>query len=218
MILNHDAPKYRERWDRAGYNRYNGAYYYSVEINENIIPRVKTDRNWVTINQPGLATDHAIIFIHNNLHPQRYEWLRTYNDLVLVCGVPDTIRKIEHLGKAIYLPLSVDVDYVKQFAVENKTKGAAFAGRPSKENYGRLPYGIDKITRLERELLLPSMAQYEIIYAVGRTAIEAKILGCEVRPYDRRYPDPEIWRVFDNKDAAAMLQLMIDKIDGVRRG
>ena len=218
MIINHNVPEYKQRWDRAGVNRYNGAYYYSIEINENIIPRVDTDRNWVTINQPGLGADHAIVFIHNNLHPQRYEWLRVYDDLILVCGVQDTVRKVEHLGKAIYLPLSVDVDYVKQFAVENKTKGAAFAGRPSKENYGRLPYGIDKITRLERELLLPSMAQYEIIYAVGRTAIEAKILGCEVRPYDRRYPNPDVWRVFDNKDAAWLLQMMINKIDGVRRG
>ena len=57
------------------------------------------------------------------------------------------------------------------------------------------------------------MAEYEQIYAVGRTAIEAKILGCEVLPYDVRYPDPRMWKVIDNKDAAKLLQKKLDVID-----
>ena len=58
------------------------------------------------------------------------------------------------------------------------------------------------------------MAEYRRVYAVGRCAIEAKCLGCEVLPFDPRYPDPELWQVLDNKDAAAILQKELEKIDG----
>lgn len=43
--------------------------------------------------------------------------------------------------------------------------------------------------------------------------IEAKILDCEVLPYDPRFPDPSIWKVLDSMDAVKMLQGLIDKID-----
>jgi hypothetical protein len=66
---------------------------------------------------------------------------------------------------------------------------------------------------MEHDELLREMAKYRRVYAVGRTAIEAKILGCEVLPYDQRFPDPSIWKVLDSMDAAKMLQRLIDKID-----
>ena len=208
MIIDHDNPVYRQRWLCAGDNRYNGAFYYSKEIVKNIIPNVDTDRNWITVNVPGVGADHSIMFIHNNLHPEHYDWLRKYNDLVLVCGVPDTVKKVEHLGKAIYLPLSVDVGYVKQFRVK-KTKRVAFAGRMTKRKGVEFPAGTDFLEGLTRPRLLRAMAQYEQVYAVGRVAIEAKILGCEILPYDTRYPDPSVWKVVDNKEAAKMLQQML---------
>ena len=58
------------------------------------------------------------------------------------------------------------------------------------------------------------MAKYERVYAVGRTAIEAVALGCEILVYDGRYTDPTFWKVVDNLEAAAMLQEMLDSIDG----
>ena len=76
-----------------------------------------------------------------------------------------------------------------------------------------MPIDIDYIEGLPREELLAEMAKYKKVYAVGRTAIEAKILGCEVLPYDDRYPDPEIWQVLDNRDAAKILQEKLDEID-----
>lgn len=218
MIINHETPEYLRRWITAGYNRYNGAFYYSQEITANIIPNVVTDRNWITINQKGMGLDHSIVFIHNNLHPEHYDWLNRYEDLILVCGVPETVTKVEHLGHAIYLPLSVDVDYVRSFAVEKKTREAAFAGRNAKQNYGPLPLNVDRLTKMKREQLLPEMAKYKAIYAVGRTAIEAKILGCEVKAYDRRFLDTSIWKVLDNKDAAKILQEKINEIDGATHG
>lgn len=214
MIVDHNNEKYRRRWARSGDNRWNGAFYYSNEIVANIIPNVKTDRNWVTINQRGECFDHSIVFVHNNLHPQNYEWLSDFDDLVLVCGVPETREKVAHLGQTLYLPLSVDCEYVRRFRAK-KTKDRALIGRPSKVRDVELE-GVDVIAGLPRTKLLPLMARYREVYAVGRTAIEARILGCEVLPYDPRYPDPSVWQVLDNSDAAELLQFMLDRIDGRR--
>ena len=219
MIISHEHPAYKPRRRRAGQNKYNGAYYYSQEIVKNIIPNVETDRNWITVNIKGVGCDHAIVFIHNNLHPSLYEWLKwyRYKDLVLVCGILETVEKVQHLGKAIYLPLSVDTEYVKQFRTE-KTKGAAFVGRRSKRRGVEFPEGVDFLEGLPREELLARMAEYETVYAVGRCAIEAKVLKCKLKAYDERFPKVSRWKVLDNKDAAKLLQAELDRIDGLERG
>lgn len=215
MIISHTHYRYQRISENAGVNRYNGAYYYSQEIVKNIIPNVKTDRNWITINIPGVGCNHALFFVHNNLQPEKYDWIRQYGfqDVILVCGTTETWRHYHEEGhKAIHLPLSIDVEYVKQFRME-KTKEAAFAGRKSKTIFGSLPEGIDHLSGMKREDLLRRMASYKKIYAVGRTAIEAKALGCEVLPYDVRYPDPARWKVLDNKEAAKILQEKLQIID-----
>lgn len=213
MIIDHDYPKYREKWETISKsNRYNGAFYYSKEIVKNIIPNVNTDRNWVTLNIIGEAYDHSIVFIHNNLNPDHYDWLSDFSDLVLVCGIPETCEKVAHLGKTIYLPLSVDVKYVEQFKVP-KTRKKAYVGRPSKRRGVYFDLDVEYIEGLPRELFLKCVAQYEQVYAVGRAAIEAKILGCDILPYDDRFPDPSRWVVFDNSEAARYLQMELNKID-----
>lgn len=214
MIISHNNAEYRKKWDNAGVNQYNGAFYYSKEILKNIIPNVETSRNWVTVNVRGVGCNNAIVFVHNNLHPSNYEWLRQYDDLVLVCGVRETVDKVKHLGRAIYIPLSIDTEYVKQFRAEKKTKDVAFVGRHSKIRLGKLPAGIDYLHGLKRQELLPRMAEYKAIYGVGRVALEAKCLGCKVLPYDERFPNPSIWKLIDNKTAAQMLQKELDRIDG----
>lgn len=216
-IISHEHPFYKQKWRQAGANKYNGAYYYSQEIVKNIIPNVKTDRNWVTVNIAGTGAEHAIVFIHNNLHPENYDWLKKYNDLVLVCGIPETVEKMAHLGKAVYLPLSIDTEYVKTFAVPKEERhGAAWIGRPAKRRVPgvEIPEGIDIIEGLERSKMLAKMARYETVYAVGRTAIEAKALGCKLKPYDPRFPKVSRWKVVDNLEAAAELQKILDGIDG----
>lgn len=213
MIFDHNSPEYRRKWESMGLsNRYNGAFYYSKEIVKNIIPNVKTDRNWVTLNIVGEAYDHSIIFIHNNLNPDHYDWLEAYDDLVLVCGIPETCEKVAHLGQPIYLPLSVDVKYVEQFKTP-KTRKKAYIGRQYKRRGKWFDLDVEYIEGLPRELFLKCVAEYEQVYAVGRAAIEAKILGCEILPYDDRFPDPDRWVVFDNLEAARYLQMELDKID-----
>lgn len=217
IIVNHDNEAYRKRWQASGKNKYNGAYYYSKEICDNIIPNVKTDRNWVTVNIKGVGAEHSVVFIHNNLHPENYEWLRMYDDLVLVCGVPETVDKVSHIGKAIYLPLSIDVSYVEQFKVPAEYRhGTAFVGRPAKRRMCgiTIPEGTYLLEGLKRQELLKKMAHFESVYAVGRCAIEAKALGINVLPYDERFPDPDIWEVIDNIEAVKILQLKLDEIDG----
>ena len=210
-IIDHTHPAYANLRDLSLEHRHNGAYYYSKEIVANIIPKVRTDRNWVTINRYGAGLNHAIVFIHNNVNTEKYEWLNRYDDLILVCGIPETCPKVAHLGKTIYLPLSVDVAEVEKYKTEKKRK-VAFCGRKSKAH--NIPMGTDIICNLARADFLRTMALYEKVYAVGRVAIEAKVLGCEVLPYDKRFPDPERWEVIDNSEAAYILQKKIDLLDG----
>lgn len=218
-IIDHDHTQYRHRWKRTTkQNRYNGALYYSKEIVKNIIPNVQTDRPWVTVRVEDVCEDRAIVFIHNNLHPDRYDYLKKYKDLILVCGVPETCEKVAHLGTPVYLPLSIDVDYVKQFKVPKEERhGSCYVGRPIKRKYTGVdvPEDVDIIEGVKRQDMLPMMAKYEYVYAVGRTAIEAKALGCKLKAYDPRFPKVSMWKVLDNKDAAKMLQEMLNAIDGV---
>ena len=72
MIISHEHKFYQRNMQYAGHNVWNGAYYYSKEICENIIPRVKTDRSWITVNLPFFGCDHAIVYVHNNMRPDHY--------------------------------------------------------------------------------------------------------------------------------------------------
>ena len=60
------------------------------------------------------------------------------------------------------------------------------------------------------------MADYKKVYCTGRTALQAKVLGCEIGVHDPNFPDPRIWKVIDNRDAAKMLQDILNEIDGVK--
>lgn len=215
-IIDHTDQAYQWQWKSMMRGKYNGAYYYSREIVKNIIPNVQTDRDWITINTQWRASNHSIVFIHNNMSAEPYRWLGQYNDLVLVCGIPETCNMVAHLGTPVYLPLSVDVEDVKRFASE-KDKDVAFVGRRSKAEGYKFPAGTDFVCEQPRNDILAKMARYKKVYAVGRCAIEAKILGCEVLPYDERFPDPSIWKVRDNLEVVPILQKALDKIDGGRK-
>ena len=212
MIFSHENEAYKEKWNRLGANRWNGAYFYSKEIVERIIPNVNTSRNWVTVNIKGMCADHSIVFIHNNNRPQNYEWLSRYKDLILVCGVPSTVEKVAHLGKAIYIPISIDRAFVEQFKTK-KTKGTAYVGRQPKRKDMKFDDDVDFIEGLPRVELLKRMAMYKNIYAVGRTALEGKVLGCNILPFDERYPDTSLWKAYDNLTMAKRLQKAVDEID-----
>lgn len=214
MIIDHTHPLYSKKRKTSRYDKYNGAYYYSKEIVKNIIPRVKTDRNWITIRLPELNAnlDHSIIFIHNNRNPNLYSYIKNFNDVILICSTPETAHNMTFFGTSVYLPLSVDVKQVEKYQCRIKDKTFGFAGRRSKIN-NHIPSWCDIITDIPRYKMLQEISRYHNLFAVGRTAIEGKILGCKILPYDDRYPDPSRWQILDNKDAAKILQNQLDRID-----
>lgn len=217
MIIDHTHPLYKQRLKNAGNNKYNGAYYYSKEIVKNIIPALidKTDRNWITVRIPeaDIAHNHSIVFIHNNRNPNYYKYLKDYQDVIVVCSQPHTAENMKFFAdKVIYLPLSVDVKQVEKYKVTIKDKIVAFAGRKSKIN-NQIPSYADILTELPRYKLLREISRYYDLYAVGRTAIEGKILGCNIKAYDNMYPDPSIWKVLDNHEASQILLTKLNEIE-----
>ena len=215
MVIDHNHPYIKRLHNQPGFqkNRYNGAYYYSKEIAKFFIPYIKTDRNWVTINVPKEALPHAIVFAHNNVH---LEWYEKYKGLdpVFVCGMPETAERLKMYGETIYLPLSIDTEYVSKFRTE-KTKEACFVGRREKLN-DAVPKNIDILESMPRPALLAELARYRKAYAVDRCAIEAKCLGCEVIPYGYGYGvvhPVDFWKVIDSRDAAKMLQKKLNEVD-----
>lgn len=209
MIFSHESPEYRDNVR----NKNHGAFYYSEEIVKYFIPTIKTNRNWVTVGYDGKCFDHSIVFAHSNLYPHVYGYLEQFNDLILVCSWYQQMEAVKQWGNPVFLPMSVDVEYVKQFRRE-KDRDICFAGRMEKcTDELRYTPGLDFISECSREKLLTEMARYRRVYAIDRVAIEAKILGCEVLPYDKRFPDPDFWRVIDSREAAVMLQDILDKVD-----
>ena len=214
MIFSHESPEYRDSLRMR--NKNHGAYFYSEEIVKYFIPMVETDRNWVTIGYDGKCFDHSIVFAHSNLHPHVYKYLERFDDLVLVCSWHQQMEAVRQWGTPVFLPMSVDVDYVRQFK-RDKDRDVCFAGRMEKctTELKHTP-GLEFVTECGRERFLSELARYRRVYAIDRVAIEAKVLGCEVLPYDRRFPDPGFWEVVDSKDAAKMLQRILDEVDGCR--
>lgn len=213
MIINHTHPSYRKKRAKQGYGKYNGAYYYSRDICNYIIPKVITDRHWVTIRLEEVPVpDHCIVFIHNNRNPNYYEYLKKVKDGLLICSTPHMYENMKFYGTPILLPLSVKVDSVKKYKVAEKTKEKAFAGRKLKIN-NQVPHDCDILTNMPQTQLIKEMSHYEKIYAVGRTAIQAKILGCKIGVYDNLYPDPNFWKILDCEEAAAILQRKLDIYD-----
>ena len=216
-IFSHLSKEYKA----LGIGHGNGAYYYSKELLENIVPHIKTKRSWVLINVEKQCVDNAIVFIHNNKNPERYYWLEPYKNLILVCSQPKTLKAmIEMFPKfhCIYIPLSIDTEYVKQFRAKRKTKDTAYFGRLEKcpetilENEK-----IDKIYGDEpREKLLKKVAKYNNVYAIGRCALEVKCLGGKVITHDGEYEGVD-FALLDNKEVIPELQRLINEIDGIEK-
>lgn len=214
MIIDHTHPSIVRAHLKRPHNQHNGAVYYTKEIEQFFIPTIKTNRNWVLMNVKRLVVDNAIVFCHNNIHT---EWYAKYKglDVILVCGMPETVEKVKEYGKAIYLPLSIDTHYVRKFKTK-QTKGTCFVGRAEKKT-DSIPAGVPCLEGLPRHELLEQLAQFHKAYAVDRCAIECKCLGVEVLPYGYGYGvehTPDFWQILDSRDAAKLLQRELDTIDG----
>ena len=207
-----------------GNGAHNGAFYYSQEIVKNIIPNVQTDRPWDTLGMKMMrSVDHAIVFLHHCLDWDRvYSWLDRYKDQIFVCSTQPTYEwALSKKKQAIFLPLSIDVEYVKQFQ-SPKTKRACYAGNrwafKREDEDKNIPDYVDFPTpNIPREEMLKFISEYRELYAIGRCALEGLALGCKIKPFYHVYPDPSYWKLLDNKDAAKILQRELDRLDGKLR-
>lgn len=220
-MITHRSLEYRLLRLKIKRGRHNGCYYYSKEIVKNIIPRIKTERDWNTVGRDFRGMhDGMIVFLHDNSTPWNYKWLKKYKDLVLVCSSKYTADSVKYSGHVILLPMSVDTNYIKKFT-RKKTKGTCLVGNIwARDNItikggGLIPYAtdIDYIGSLPRRRLLKKMAQYKRVYAIDRCAIEAKVLGCKLMPLESRYSCDNVGKVLDNAQAAKILQRELNKID-----
>lgn len=218
-MITHRSLEYRLLRLKIGRGRHNGCYYYSKEIVKNIIPRIKTDRDWNTVgrNFRGMH-DGMIVFLHDNSTPWNYKWLKDYKDLVLVCSSKYTADSVKYSGHVILLPMSVDTNYIKKFK-RKKTEDTCLVGNIwAKDNItikGGFPFAtdIDYFGSMSRRRLLKKMAKYKKVYAIDRCAIEAKVLGCKLMPLESRYSCDNVGKVLDNAQAAKILQRELNKID-----
>lgn len=215
VVIDHEHPGYKALRRKTGKGKYNGCYYYSKEIVDNIIPRVKTWRSWNTVGRDldGMC-DHMIVFLHDNSTPWNYEWLHKYKDLVLVCSSEYTLKSVIYSGHTVLLPMSIDTEYVKKFRTK-KTKDTCFVGNVwvLQNTFSEIPDGVDFFSSLPREKLLKEVAKYKKAYAIDRCALEAKVLGCELLRMGTSYHCDWVGHVIDNAEAAEMLQKELDRID-----
>ena len=215
MNITHEHPGYQERLRELGSARYNGCYFYAREIEQNIIPRVQTDREWNTVGRDleGMH-DGMIVFLHDNSTPWNYKWLKNYKDLILVCSSKYTADSVCYSGRIVFLPMSVDTEYVRQFRAP-KTRETCFVGNEWVLKYSRstIPDEVDRFSSMPREDLLREVAKYKEAYAIDRCAIEAKVLGCKLRHLDTSYSVDDVGAVLDNRAAARILQASLDHID-----
>lgn len=210
-VFGHNCEHYKRRFGNA--KRSNGAYWYTEEIEKRIVPHIETDRLWVLYNMRDVTFHHAIVFVHNNVEPLNYTWLSRCKDLILVCGLPETCENMKGYGETLYLPLSIDVAEVEKHK-QAKCRDVCYAGRATKRSYSTVNLsGVPMLAGMDRDRFLDNLAQYRQVYAVGRVALEAKVLGCEVLPFDKRFPDPDIWVVRDNEEVIPLLQKGLDEIE-----
>ena len=223
-IISADAPEFVKARNNLKHGKNNGAYFYAKEIEKNIIPLVKTDRPWDLLGKRSTGSfDNAIVFLHNNAeHEKIYgSWLgKYYKNQLFVANQKSTYNYVKGKGlPVIYLPVSVDFEYLRPFKTK-KTKKACYVGNRwhwrLKDIEKYVPKDVDYAPDdLERDDLLRFMAQYEECYAIARCAVEAKFLGCKVLKCASDL-EPSDFPMLDNRDAAIILQKELDKFDTIK--
>lgn len=165
---------------------YNGAYYYAKEIEDIILPAIDREIYIVTVGGT-LQTrksipNGAVVVCHNNQNPAGAYMNLFGKDILWICSKESTVPKLTAHGEnAVYVPLSIDTEYVSKFKTK-KTKDMAFVGNRwgFKEAYlDSLPDNIDQLSGMERTDLLREMAKYKRVIAEGRCLMEALVLGCK---------------------------------------
>lgn len=199
--------------------KHNGLYYYAKTLEKDVAPFLNTDR---LINLIGLKAcggeDRMILFVHNNLTPEKdYAWSKCYDDVIYVSNTKRSYEYMKNYGHSLYLTPCVNVKEVKKFGRGvKKDQEACFAGNPwpayRDEIDKYVPAWVHRFGTMPREELLPIIAHYKKVYAMGCTAVEARALGCKIMKRSEEY-DPEDFPLLDVKDAIRILQNKIDEVE-----
>jgi len=219
LFITTEDTNYKKLHDSLGSAKHNGLYYYAKIIEKYIIPNVETDRPWNTIGIKSCGgKDRMIIFVHNNIQPEKYAWVRRFDDVVIVSSQKKVAERMKLYGHSIYLPLSIKVSDLDQYKVKKKDQDMCYMGNPwafKKNDIAKyVPARAHRFGDMPREELLPIIAHYKIVYATGLCALEARALGCEVRNCSSRVDDiDDMFPLVDVSDAVKMLQKALDKID-----
>lgn len=221
IIVKSNHPAYEARRNALPKtDRFNGAYYYSKDIEHIICPLLTTDRpiNVLGIKECG-GEDHMIVFVHHYVNvAKRYAWLAQYKDLIIVSSDSQADKVLRHFGKVIHLPLSVNTEEIKKHCVEKKTEDACFYGNPwgfrRQEIEELVPPEVHRFGSMPREKAWDIIAKYKYCYAIGLAAIEASVLRCRLRMSRYRYPNPaQAFPILDCKQAAGMLQRALEILE-----
>ena len=193
IVYGTTSPKFIAWRNSRASGKENGAYYYSKEIEENILPEIKAD---VLIVTAGAALytamelpDGCVVVCHDNRSTMQSYGQLFGKKIIWVCSKQSTVETLEGYGeRAVYIPLSIDTQYVKKFK-RKKTKDTAYVGNAwafKRDYLNSLPANIDQLSDMSRESLLKEMAKYKNVIAEGRCLMEAQVLGAktEVPKYD----------------------------------
>lgn len=219
IIVKSDDVNYLRAWEMLSSGKYNGAYYYSQDIENYIIPNIKTDR---PINLIGTLAcggeDSMVVFVHHYLNVrEKYSWLRRYNDIIIVSSDYDADKELLRYGRVIHLPLSVNVSEIAKHR-KKPTQKACFYGNQwgfrRKEISELVPPEVPRFGEMPREVAWDVVSDYADCYAIGLCAMEAQVLGCHIKTSRYRYPEPEkSFPILDCECAAKLLQEALDMLE-----
>lgn len=167
--------------------KYNGSYFYALELENIILPQIASDK---VVNTVGTTIYEelprgTVIVAHSS-----YEVLRVYRDYLgkgytWVCSFPNLRDDFANAGEnTALIPMSVDLSKLEKYRGIEKTKDTAFMGNvwKYKTNYfsENVMGKVDVISGIPREEALRIMASYKKVICEARCAIEAQYLGCEI--------------------------------------
>lgn len=207
IVYGTQTPRFTLWRDKQTHGKENGAYYYSKEIEDNILPELGFDMFFVTagaaIYTPRELPDGTIVICHDNRSTKQSYGKLFGKGMIWVCSKHSTVKTLEGYGeKAVYVPLSIDTEYVKQFK-RKKTKDTAYVGNAwafKREYLNSLPIDIEQLSGMPRVKLLKEMAKYKRVLAEGRVYLEAMILGCKVELPKYENITAEAPELFDSTD------------------
>lgn len=209
IVVGTEADSYKSWQSRQVKGVNNGAYWYSKEIESIILPELDYNLCIITagatILKPYEVPEGAVIVCHDNRTPRKSYGMLFGKKVLWVCSKHSTVDLMRSYGeKAVYVPLSIDTEYVKKFK-RRRTRDIAYVGNPwafKKSYLGSLPKHVVQLYGMGRDQLLSEIARYKRVIAEGRCLMEAQVLGAkgEVPKYDDGI-EAVFVKPFDSRDA-----------------